>query len=72
MWDIALVWWPEMYPEGLQSLVAQMWGWGAPARKYSAAQIAQWLQEEDELVKYRIGELMAIGLAGNYEDDEEE
>jgi phage/plasmid-associated DNA primase len=72
MRDIALVWWPEMYPEALQSLVTQMFGWGEPAHKYSAVQIAQWLQGEDDLVKYRIGELMAKGLADNYEDDEEE
>lgn len=71
MRDIALVWWPEMYPECLQSLVTQLWGWGAPARKYSAVQIARWLEEEDEVVKYRIGELMAIGLADNYKEDEE-
>jgi transcriptional regulator with XRE-family HTH domain len=70
MRDIALVWWPEMYPEALQSLVAQMFGWGAPAHKYSAVQIALWLQGEDHLVKYRIGELMAIGLADK-EDEEE-
>jgi len=72
MRDIAVVWWPEMYPDALQSLIAQMFGWGAPARKYSAVQIAQWLQGEDDLVKYRIGELMAIGLADSYENDEEE
>ena len=72
MRDIALVWWPEMYPEAVQSLVAQLFGWGAPARKYSVVQIAQWVQGEDDLVKYRIGELMAIGLADNYEDDEED
>lgn len=73
MREIALVWWPELYhTETLQSLVTQMFGWGAPARKYSAAQIARWLQEEDEVVRYRIGKLMAIGLADQYEDDEEE
>ena len=72
MRDIALVWWPEMYPEALQSLVTQMFGWGAPAKKYSASLIAQWLQGEDDLVKYRIGELMANGLADNYENDDEE
>lgn len=60
------------HPKTLQSLITQMFGWGAPARKYSAVQIARWLQEEDELVKYRIGELMAIGLADNYKDDEEQ
>ena len=70
MRDIALVWWPEMYPDALQSLVTQMFGRGAPAHKYSAVQIAWWLQGEDALVKYRIGELMAIGLADK--DDEEE
>ena len=72
MREIALVWWPEMYPEILQSLVTQMFGWGAPADKYSASQIAHWLQGEEELVRDRIGELMAIRLADQYEDDEEE
>lgn len=73
MREIALVWWPELYhPETLQSLVTQMFGWNAPADKYSAVQIAQWLQGEDELVKYRIGEIMAIGLADNCEADAKE
>ncbi|MEG4335723.1 hypothetical protein QUB40_27880 [Microcoleus sp. AT9_A2] len=72
MRDIALVWWPEMWPEAQQSLVAQLFGWGAPARKYSPVQIARWVQGEDELVRDRIGELMAIGLANNCEADAEE
>ncbi|HLO46945.1 MAG TPA: AAA family ATPase [Kamptonema sp.] len=73
MREIALVWWPELYhPETLQSLVTQMFGWNAPADKYSAEQIAQWLQGEDELVRYRIGEIMVIGLADNCEADAEE
>ncbi|MEG4306837.1 hypothetical protein [Microcoleus sp. D3_18a_C4] len=60
MREIALVWWPEMYPEALQSLVTQMFGWNAPARKYSAVQIAGWLQGEDELVRDRISELWLL------------
>jgi hypothetical protein len=28
--DIALVWWPEYYPDQFQNLLTQMYGWKAP------------------------------------------
>jgi hypothetical protein len=28
--DIALLWWPEYYPEQIQALITQMYGWQAP------------------------------------------
>ena len=60
MRDIALIWWPEYYPEHLQSLITQMFGWDAPGRKYSIATIADWLETEDELVRLRITKLIHL------------
>ena len=56
--DIALVWWPEYYPEQMQSLVAQMFSWQAPGTKYDVATLAEWLEGEDDLIRDRITELM--------------
>ncbi|MEG5048275.1 DUF3854 domain-containing protein [Microcoleus sp. B4-C1] len=56
--DIALIWWPEYYPEQLQNLLTQMYGWNAPGTRYEAATITAWLEGEDALVRQRIGELM--------------
>jgi putative DNA primase/helicase len=56
--DIALIWWDEYYPEQLQSLDTQMFGWNAPGKKYDLAAIADWLEAENELVQQRITELI--------------
>ena len=56
--DIALVWWPEYYPEQMQALLTQMYGWQSPGTKYDVAIIAEWLQGEDSLVRERITELV--------------
>jgi hypothetical protein len=56
--DIALIWWPEYYPEHLQNLVTQMYGWNAPGNKYDVAIIANWLEGEDDLIRDRINELI--------------
>lgn len=56
--DIALVWWPEYYPEQLQNLLTQMYGWNAPGTKYDVAVIAEWLEHQDELIRDRITELV--------------
>jgi hypothetical protein len=56
--DIALVWWPEYYPGQLQNLLTQMYGWNAPGTKYDVAVIAEWLEGQDELIRYRITELV--------------
>jgi hypothetical protein len=56
--DIALVWWPEYYPEQLQNLLTQMYGWNAPGTKYDVAVIAEWLEHQDELICDRITELV--------------
>jgi putative DNA primase/helicase len=58
MRDIALVWWPEYYPEQMQALLTQMYGWNAPGAKYDVATIAQWLEGEDELIRDLITELI--------------
>jgi len=56
--DIALVWWPEYYPEQMQALLTQMYAWQAPGTKYNVAIIAEWLQGEDDLIRDRITELI--------------
>jgi hypothetical protein len=56
--DIALIWWPEYYPEQLQNLLTQMYGWNAPGTKYDVAVITAWLTTQDELIRDRITELV--------------
>jgi len=58
--DIALVWWPEYYPEQMQSLITQMYGWQAPGTKYDMATLAEWLEGEDGLIRDRITELVHL------------
>lgn len=58
MRDIACVWWPEYYPEQLQTLLTQMFGRGEPGDKYDRATIEEWLETEEEAVRERIWELM--------------
>jgi putative DNA primase/helicase len=58
MRDIARVWWLEYYPERIQALVTQMYGWQGPGTKYDVATIAEWLQGEDDLVCDRIKQLI--------------
>jgi putative DNA primase/helicase len=58
MRDIALVWWPEYYPEQMQALLTQMYGWQAPGTKYDVATLAEWLEGEDDLIRDRITELI--------------
>jgi hypothetical protein len=62
--DIARVWWPKYYPEQLQTLITQMFGWGAPGTRYYAATITAWLVGEDELVRERITKLMQLRPQG--------
>jgi len=56
--EIATVWWDKYFPEQLQTLITQMFGWGAPGTKYDAATIATWLATEGAVVRDRIGELI--------------
>jgi putative DNA primase/helicase len=58
MRDIARVWWLEYYPERIQALVTQMYGWQAPGTKYDMGILVEWLQGEDDLIRDRITELM--------------
>jgi HEAT repeat protein len=56
--DLALIWWSEYYPDQLQSLLTQMYGWNAPGAKYDVAVILKWLESQDELIRDRITELV--------------
>ncbi|MEG4397379.1 helicase superfamily 3, partial [Microcoleus sp. BROC3] len=58
MRDIAVDFWPEYYPEQMQALQTQMFGWQAPGSKYDVATLAKWLEGEEEVVRSRIGELV--------------
>ena len=58
--EIASIWWSEYYPEQVQTLITQMFGWNAPGTKYDAATITAWLALEDELVRDRISELWQL------------
>jgi hypothetical protein len=58
--DIALLWWPEYYPEQMQSLVAQMYGREAPGTKYSVATLTRWFDGEVPKVRDHITELMRL------------
>jgi hypothetical protein len=58
MRDIARVWWLEYYPEQMQSLLTQMYGWQAPGTKYDVATLAEWLEGEDDLIRDRITQLI--------------
>lgn len=57
--DIAQLW-DEYYPEHIQNLITQMFGWQSPGQKYSQEIINQWLETEDELVRDRITQLFDI------------
>jgi putative DNA primase/helicase len=56
--DIARLWWLEYYPEQMQALLTQMYGWQGPGTKYDVATLAEWLEGEDELIRDRITELI--------------
>jgi putative DNA primase/helicase len=56
--EIAQLWWDDYYPEQIQSLITQMYGWQAPGAKYDVAILAEWLQGEDSLIRERITELI--------------
>jgi putative DNA primase/helicase len=58
MRDIALVWWPEYYPEQMQALLTQMYGWQTPGTMYDATTLAEWLEGEDDLIRDRITQLI--------------
>jgi putative DNA primase/helicase len=58
MRDIALVWWPEYYPEQMQALLTQMYGWQTPGTMYDATTLAEWLEGEDSLIRDRITQLI--------------
>jgi hypothetical protein len=44
----------------IQSSLAQMFGWDAPGTKYDRATIEKWLESQEQLVRDRIGELLAL------------
>jgi predicted P-loop ATPase len=58
MRSIALDFWPKYYPDQVQSLLTQMYGWQSPGTKYDVAIIAEWLQGEDDLTRDRLTELI--------------
>jgi predicted P-loop ATPase len=63
MRSIAVDFWPEYYPEQIQGLITQMYGWQAPGTRYDIAVLAEWLRGEDDSIRDRLTEL--IRLRGN-------
>ena len=57
--EIASIWWDEYYPEQLQNLLTQMYGWKAPGAKYQREVIVNWLTGETAEVRDRINLLIA-------------
>jgi hypothetical protein len=60
MRNIAVDFWHEYYPEQIQGLITQMYGWQAPGTKYDATILAEWLQGEDDLIRDRLTELIRL------------
>ena len=60
MRDIASIWWQQYYPQDMQSLITQMFGWDAPERKYIRYAIKRWLKNEDVQTQERIAELLDL------------
>lgn len=60
MRNIALDFWSEYYPEQIQGLITQMYGWQAPGTKYDVAILVEWLEGEDSLIRDRLTELMRL------------
>jgi hypothetical protein len=60
MRSIAMDFWSEYYPEQIQSLIVQMYGWQAPGTRYDAAILVEWLQGEDDLIRDRLTELIRL------------
>lgn len=56
--EIATIWWDEYYPEQLQNLLTQMYGWKAPGVKYQKEEIVDWLAGETAQVRDRINVLI--------------
>jgi predicted P-loop ATPase len=60
MRNIAVDFWPEYYPEQIQGLITQMYGWQAPGTKYDDAILAEWLQGEEDVIRKRLTELIRL------------
>jgi hypothetical protein len=58
MRDIASIWWQQYYPQGMQSLITQMFGWDSPGRKYIRYAIKRWLKGQSAQIQERIGKLL--------------
>jgi hypothetical protein len=60
MRSIAMDFWSEYYPEQIQSLIVQMYGWQAPGTRYDVAILVEWLQGEDDLIRDRLTKLIRL------------
>jgi hypothetical protein len=60
MRNIAVDFWPEYYPEQIQSLITQMYGWQAPGTKYDDAILTEWLQGEEDVIRDHLTELIRL------------
>lgn len=58
--DIATVWWDEYYPEHIQSLRTQLFGWGSVGNRYAPETVFEWLNVQKPKVCDRLIELYEL------------
>lgn len=58
--DIATVWWDEYYPEHVQSLRTQLFGWGSVGNRYAPETVMEWLTVQKPKVRDRLIELYEL------------
>lgn len=64
--DIATTWWEEYYPEHIQSLRTQLFGWGSVGNRYTPETVFEWLKGQKQVVRDRLMELYE--MAGRLPD----
>lgn len=64
--DIATTWWEEYYPEHIQSLRTQLFGWGSVGNRYTPETVFEWLKVQKQVVRDRLMELYE--MAGRLPD----
>ena len=64
--DIATTWWEVYYPEHIQSLRTQLFGWGSVGNRYTPETVFEWLKVQKQVVRDRLMELYE--MAGRLPD----
>jgi len=56
----------EFYPEQIQSLISQFYGWQAPGTNYCVEMINKGMEKEENIVRYLLTKL--IKFKGNHDE----